>query len=137
MFIACRHDFSLLAYNEPGGFTFPAADLSGVYTVTANGCATVTMPSGYPGASVINATCSGGASLLAFIEVSADGALVNGRLALLFTNTTRAVGGGGGLTNVSWLQPGFAAGTDPETLTPVAIDQFRRCSLIRFLGWTL
>ena len=96
----------------------------------------MSVPTGYPGATVVNSTCSGD-SLLAFVEVSADGALVNGRLALLFTNTTRAGGGGGGLTNVSWLQPGFPAGTDPETLTPVAIDQFRRCSLIRFLGWTL
>jgi hypothetical protein len=83
----------------------------------------------------LNATCPGG-SLLAFVEVSDDGALVAGRIALLFTNTSRT-DGRGGLVNVSMLQPGFPAGTDPETFTPGAIEQFRRCSLIRFLGWTL
>jgi hypothetical protein len=129
-------DFALLAYNEPGGYTYPVADLSGVYTVTAAGCAAVSIPTGYPGATVLNASCSGG-SLLAYIQVSSDGALVAGRLALLFTNTSRSSGGGGGLVNVSMLQPGFPIGTDPETMTAAAIAQFRRCSLIRFLGWTL
>lgn len=128
-------DFALLSYNEPGGYTYPAADLSGVYTITASGCATVSIPTDFLGLTVINSTCSSG-SLVAYVEVSTDGALVAGKIAVLFTNTSRT-GGGSGLVNVSMLQPGYAVGTSPETLTPVAIEQFKRCSLIRFLGWTL
>jgi hypothetical protein len=134
-------DFALLAYNEPGGFTYPAAALGGVYTVTAgDGCAT-SVTAATPGTSVLNSSCSGpGGSLIAYVQVSADGALVGGRIALIFSGTTRTLGGGGGgggLARLSFLQPGYAIGTDPETLTPAAIAQFRRCSLIRFLGWTL
>ena len=130
-------DFDLLLYNEPGGFTYPAADLSGVYTVTAgDGCAATVAPL-FPGATVLNSSCPGG-KLLAYFEVSADGALVAGRMGLAFSGTTRSGGGGGGgLAHLSVLQPGFAVGTDPETITAAAIAQFKRCSIIRFLGWTL
>ena len=128
-------DFALLVYNEPGGYTYPAADLSGVYTVTAAGGCATSVTSVYPGATVLNSSCAGG-DLLAFVEVSADGALVNGRIALAFAGTSRAAGGGG-LAHVSFLQPGFPAGTSPETFVPAGVEQFRRCSLIRFLGWTL
>lgn len=127
-------DFAALLYSEPGGYIYPGADISGVYTVTAAGCASVA--SAYPGAVLLNSTCPPGGPLLAYVQVSDNATLVNGRFGLLFTQTVRA-GGGSGLTNVSVLQPGFPVGTDPETFTPATINQFRRCSLIRFLGMTL
>lgn len=71
------------------------------------------------------------------MSVSADGALVNGQIALVFSGTTRS-GGGGGVAKLSVLQPGWAAGTDPETFSPALVTQLSgRCSLLRFLGWTL
>ena len=122
-------DFSLLWYNEPGGYYYPAADLSGVYTITALGCATVSIPAGFGGLTVVNQTCSGGA-LLAYLAVSADGDALRGRGALAFTGTS------GGLKNLSLLLPGWPAGTDPDTLNPAALAVLAgRCSVTRFLGW--
>jgi hypothetical protein len=128
-------DFSLLFYNEPGGYTYPAADLSGVHALTARGCATVSVASAIGGMAILNQSCPGG-DLLAYVQVSADGAAVGSRLALAFTATTRGAGAGAGLTNVSLLLPGYAPGTDPDTLHEPALANMRgRCALLRFLGW--
>ena len=127
-------DFSVLIYNEPGGYTYPVADLSGIYTITSrNGCGSIT--SFYSGVTILNSSCNSG-SQLAYIEVSNDGTLINGHIALVFTNTRR-IDGSGGISNFSILQPGFKLGTDPDTMTPNGIEMFRNCSLIRFLEWTL
>ena len=128
-------DFSLLFYNEPGGFYYPAADLSGTYTITAVGCATVSIPTGFAGLALVNQSCPGG-DLLAFLDISPDGDLVHGHGALAFTGTTRGPGLGAGLTNVSLLLPGYAAGTDADTLHEPALANMRgRCTVTRFLGW--
>jgi len=128
-------DFSLLFYDEPGGYYYPAADLSGTYTITALGCATVSIPAGFSGLTIANQSCPGG-NLLAFLDISADGDLVHGHGALAFTGTTRGAGLGAGLTNVSLLLPGYPAGTDPDTLHEPALANMRgRCSVTRFLGW--
>ena len=83
-------DFSVLIYNEPGGYTYPYADLSGIYTVTSvDGCASVS--SFYAGVTVLNSSCNSN-SLLAYVEVSNDGELVDGHIALVFTNTKRPNG---------------------------------------------
>ena len=122
-------DFSLLFYDEPGGFYYPAADLSGTYTITAVGCATVSVPPGFAGLTILNQSCAGG-NLLAFLDVTADGDVLRGRGALAFTGTA------GGLTNLSLLLPGYAAGTDPDTLHEPALANMRgRCAVTRFLGW--
>jgi hypothetical protein len=127
-------DFSVLIYNEPGGYTYPYADLSGIYTVTSvDGCASVS--SFYAGVTVLNSSCNSN-SLLAYVEVSNDGELVDGHIALVFTNTKRS-NGGGGISHLSILQPGFSIGTDPDTFTPNGVNMFKNCSLIRFLEWTL
>jgi hypothetical protein len=124
-------DFSLYWFAEE--YTFPPADMSGTYTITALGCATVSAL--FPGATIVNQTCAGG-NLLAFMDVSSNGTLVNGHAALVFTGTTRGAGLGAGLTNVSLLMPGYAAGTDPDTLhEPFLANMRGRCSVIRFLGW--
>ena len=128
-------DFSLLFYNEPGGFYYPAADLSGTYTITALGCGTVSIPAGFDGLTIVNQTCPGG-NLLAFLDISTDGDLVHGHGALAFTGTTRGAGLGAGLSNLSLLLPGYPAGTDPDTLHEPALANMRgRCSVTRFLGW--
>lgn len=128
-------DFSLLFLNEPGGYYYPAADLSGTYTITAIGCATVSVPAGYNGLTIVNQSCAGG-SLLAFLDISGNGDAVAGRGALAFTGTSRGAGLGGGLTNLSLLLPGYPAGTDPDTLHEPALANMRgRCTVTRFLGW--
>jgi len=109
--------------------------MSGTYTITAIGCGTVSIPPGFDGLAVANQSCPGG-NLLAFLEISADGELVHGRGALAFTGTTRGAGRGAGLTNVSLLLPGYAPGTDSDTLHEPALANMRgRCSVTRFLGW--
>jgi hypothetical protein len=130
-------DFSLLFYNEPGGFYYPAADFSGVYTITALGCATVGIPEGFGGLTIINQTCTNG-NLLAYLEISPDGDLVRGHGAIAFTDTTRGPGLGAGLTNVSLLLPGYPIGTDPDTLHEPALANIRgRCTVARFIGWAM
>jgi hypothetical protein len=124
-------DFALYWFAEE--YIWPAADMSGTYTITALGCATVSAL--FSGATVVNQSCAGG-SLLAFMEVSANGTLVNGHAALAFTSTTRGAGLGAGLTNLSLLLPGYPAGTDPDTLhEPFLANMRGRCSVTRFLGW--
>lgn len=128
-------DFSLLFYNEPGGFFYPAADLSGTYTITALGCATVSIPPGFSGLTLANQSCPSG-NLLAYLDISSNGDAVSGHGALVFASTTRGPGLGAGLTNVSLLLPGWPAGTDPDTLNPAALANLAgRCSITRFLGW--
>ena len=130
-------DFSLLFYNEPGGFYYPAADFSGTYTITALGCAAVSIPAGFGGLAVLNASCPGG-NLLAYLEISADGDALRGRGALAFTGTSRGAGLGAGLTNVSLLLPGYPIGTDPDTLHEPALANIRgRCTVARFIGWAM
>jgi hypothetical protein len=130
-------DFSLLFYNEPGGYYYPAADFSGTYTITALGCAAVSIPAGFGGLAVLNQSCPGG-NLLAFLSISADGDALRGRGALAFTGTSRGAGAGAGLANVSLLLPGYPAGTDPDTLHAPYLDNIRgRCKTARFIGWAM
>jgi len=128
-------DFSLLFLDEE--YIFPAADLSGVYTITALGCASVSVPLGFGGLSIVNQSCPSG-NLLAFLEISSNGTLVNGKGALAFTGTSRGAGLGAGLRNVSLLLPGYPAGTDPDTLhEPFLANMRGRCAVTRFLGWAM
>ena len=137
-------DFTLLLYSESGGGTwydYPKPDLSGIYTITAEGCATVSVPNdfGNPAASVLNQSCAGGA-LLAYLSIAPAGSGsigLGGKLALAFSHSTRANDyEGAGLEAISILQPGYPIGTDPDTFTAAAIALFKRCSLIRYLDWT-
>jgi hypothetical protein len=124
-------DFSLYWFAEE--YIYPAADMSGTYTITALGCANVSTI--YDGTMIVNQTCTGG-NLLAYMDVSTNGTLVNGHAALVFSSTTRGAGLGAGLTNVSLLLPGYPAGTDPDTLhEPFLANMRGRCSVTRFLGW--
>ena len=119
-------DFSLLFYNEPGGFYFPAASYGGIYTITALGCANVSVPVGFAGLSVVNQSCPGG-NLLAYLNITSDGDTLAGHAALAFTQTTLP-----GLKNLSLLMPGWPAGTDPDTLNPDFLNNMRgRCSVTR------
>ncbi len=124
-------DFSLYWFAEE--YIYPAADMSGTYTITALGCANVSTI--FSGTTIVNQSCAGG-NLLAYMDVSTNGTLVNGHAALVFSSTTRGAGLGAGLTNVSLLLPGYPAGTDPDTLhEPFLANMRGRCSVTRFLGW--
>ena len=75
-------------------------------------------------------------NLLAYLDISADGDLLHGHGAIVFTSTTRGAGLGAGLTNVSLLQPGYPVGTDSDTLHEPALANIRgRCTVARFIGW--
>jgi len=122
-------DFSLMFYSEPGAYYYPAASWGGEYTVTALGCATVSVPDGFGGITVVNQSCPKG-NLLAFVSITSDGDTFKGKGALAFTKTDH------GLKNLSMLLPGWPAGTDPETLNPDFLNNMKgRCSVTRFLGW--
>lgn len=126
-------DFSLQFINEE--YIWPAADLSGTYTITALGCANVSILPVFGGLTIVNQSCPNG-NLLAFLDISTNGTLVNGKGALTFTETSRGPGLGAGLTNLSLLLPGYPAGTDPDTLHEPFIANMRgRCAVVRFLGW--
>jgi hypothetical protein len=122
-------DFSLLFYSEPGNYYYPAANWGGEYTVTALGCATVSVPAGFQGLTLVNQSCPGG-NLLAFVSITSNGDLLHGKGALTFTKTTN------GLKNLSMLMPGWPVGTDPDTLNPAFLANMKgRCAVTRFLGW--
>jgi hypothetical protein len=94
-------DFSLRFYDEPGGYYYPAAtwgQKGEPYTVTAIGCANVSIPDGYAGLTIVNQTCPGG-NLLAYVTITTDGDVLHGKGALAFTETKN------GLKNLSMLMP--------------------------------
>ena len=139
-------DFSISVYSEGAGkaaLSFPPAQIDGVYTISARGKASVSLPAAQRGSAILNQTYDAASNrLLAFLSVPADPDVVGGRIELVFTDTARDPADpaqGAGLTNVSVLQPGYSLGTDPDTIAAAAIatHEFCRGGVVRVMPWWL
>jgi len=139
-------DFSISVYSEGAGkaaLSFPPAKIDGVYTVSARGNASVSLPAAQRGSVILNQSYDAATNLLvAYLSVPASPDTVGGRIELVFTNTARNPADparGAGLTNVSFLQPGYALGTDPDTFSAamLATHEFCRGGVVRVMPWWL
>lgn len=134
-------DFSFSAIMVGGGAAadqYPAdTSVAGVYTIVAQGCATVSLSNTTQGARVVNQSCVDN-SLIAFVEI--DPTTNNGLLQPLFTNTQRSPSSpiGSGLTNVSVIQPGYTvADARSQIFTTKWLTHLARFDTLRFMPWSL